>query len=87
MVMPAEQTCPTCGQRFMGSDCLGDSCLQCKFPDLSPIFESEYVFWSCPDHPLGEVEWEKLAGEHGIQDRATCKECGKTCLKTRLGRT
>lgn len=36
MVMPVEQTCPSCGQRFMGSDAIGDPCPDCTNPDWAP---------------------------------------------------
>lgn len=29
MVMPHLQRCPECGQKFMGSDCIGYPCLDC----------------------------------------------------------
>ena len=30
MVMPVRQRCPTCGNEFMGSDCLGQPCDNCR---------------------------------------------------------
>jgi len=34
MIMPINQKCPKCGQMFMGSDCIGRSCNQCKSYDI-----------------------------------------------------
>jgi uncharacterized protein (UPF0212 family) len=35
MVMPVKQTCPECGNDFMGSDCLGQPCDDCLFAKVS----------------------------------------------------
>ena len=32
-MQPIEQTCPTCGIRFMGSDAIGYPCLDCSVID------------------------------------------------------
>ena len=29
-MVPVEQTCPVCNNRFMGSDMVGDPCMPCR---------------------------------------------------------
>ena len=42
-MIPVEQRCPSCGRKFMGSDAIGDKCLECK------INESNIDQCDCPD--------------------------------------
>lgn len=37
MIMPVNQTCPKCGQPFMGSDAVGDPCPRCQGYDFGML--------------------------------------------------
>lgn len=76
MVIPVEQTCPKCGSRFMGSDCIGDSCSSCRmgYLDLSLDYLMRTDSPAQPEEPSDapcshpSYSWSALG--------VTCAHCG-----------
>lgn len=64
-------TCTECGTEIDRPVLIDGRCLRCLLDGC------RCVFWLCPDHPKGRVEWEHTAGDNGVNSVATCCECGR----------
>jgi predicted Zn-ribbon and HTH transcriptional regulator len=74
MVMPVRQRCPECGNEFMGSDCLGMPCDDCRNFEaiekarqaIKKLRECWYVTVECAGKKLVGIGPNELAGKSDL---------------------